>query len=671
LFSTSQTYLPTIPPGVSSVLLTAGLSSFQIEQVVLPQTFSLFDGPDVVHKHFKLNTTASKLLNDRALKTKADDFAKVQGAVNKMADRAVYEQEFRMEYEEKNGAMTTRVNVTDATILKETKAKLHRELTALATKQVGFILFLNLNQPNLPAIESMIPQPFHPKNIIEKLLNKAQLGRGAGNGKENNGDEAVEHEEDEEEEETTKTISNAPENRNKQQPTNIKENKNILYTGALEIVKTAKDVLSEIENGKLAVRDVVGPIELLWFASTHITTSEKNYYEARNNVLKVLNIVASHYDAAPKWEPFPLQTLSLADRTRIEETRLKHQEQIQHASTISASFLVPLGHGLGSNVEIVERGVGPSIMKGGRSKNPEISKKGRPVLNQSQRKRKLNEAVTGLNCGCSIVYCTNMLTTTMKCAVCVEAFCSDHTDHEVHVNLQTEYLAKASKNNKEGEMNVEADDGNSSCGTTDNNNNNNNNRTASKNNNNKYNTSKKTKQNKESQSEATKRRNNNKRKEILQKLNNMVSVQEVQEVQAIDEMNTINNKVLNAAERLDLDFNIYLNRTANADVSQHLEKLVDRLLNALHGELSKKCRDFPLRIKNELDFTMYRCHYVELLNYFNITMPFDILASHEIPSVERFKIEHVRNRFLTFFGKVLCEKLNLKNSGVDTYIRKR
>jgi len=105
-------------------------------------------------------------------------------------------------------------------------------------------------------------------------------------------------------------------------------------------------------------------------------------------------------------------------------------------------------------------------------------------------------------------------------------------------------------------------------------------------------------------------------------------------------------------------------------VSQNLEKLVDRLLIALQGELSKKCRDFPLRIKNELDFSMYRCYYVDLLNYFDITMPFDILASHDLPSVERFKIEHVRSRFLTFFGKVLSGKLNLKNSGVDSYIRK-
>ena len=335
MFSTSPHYLPIPPPGVASNLLNAGLSTFQIDQVILPETFSLFDGPDAVHKHFNLNTSASNLLNNKVLKAKADDFAKVQGVVNRITEKSLFEQQIRMDYEEENGFVTSRLpslsqKVTDTMIYKETKAKMHRELTSLSTKQVGFMMYLNHNQPNLPSIETIIPQSFNPQIIIQKLL----LKNGGGN----NVDEADEN--DVEDDDKKATVVDA---------------KNILYSGALEIVKTAKSVLSEIDSGKLVVRDPIGVIDFDWFASMHITTTEKVYYEARDTVMKVLKIVATHYDSAAAWEPFPLQAFSIEDQRRMEKTRILHQQQIIHASTISGSFLVPNGHGLDSTKEFVER----------------------------------------------------------------------------------------------------------------------------------------------------------------------------------------------------------------------------------------------------------------------------------------------------------------------------
>jgi hypothetical protein len=173
LFSTNANYLPIPPQGISSVIFNAGVEPLQIKHVILPATFSLFDGPEAVHKRFNLNTSASTLLNDKALKTKADDFLQVQGAINKMSEKALLEQEHRLQYEEENGLATTRLQFTkkdaDALIYKHTKAKLHRELQSLSTKQTGFLMFLDRSKPNLPAIETILPLPFHPKKIIEKL----------------------------------------------------------------------------------------------------------------------------------------------------------------------------------------------------------------------------------------------------------------------------------------------------------------------------------------------------------------------------------------------------------------------------------------------------------------------------------------------------------------------
>ena len=56
------------------------------------------------------------------------------------------------------------------------------------------------------------------------------------------------------------------------------------------------------------------------------------------------------------------------------------------------------------------------------------------------------------------------------------------------------------------------------------------------------------------------------------------------------------------------------------NISVQLKKRVDRLFTPLIREMSKRCTDFPLRIANEIDFLMYRCHYKELLTYFDIVL---------------------------------------------------
>ena len=327
------------------------------------------------------------------------------------------------------------------------------------------------------------------------------------------------------------------------------------------------------------------------------------------------------------------------------------------------------------------RGVGPSILKGARSKNPDIANKNKTGMDPKQRKRKLQEAVIGLNCGCGVVYCPNEITTSCKCAICNIAFCSHHLDHELHTKLLNDYTLESRKINATTNASSAKISGSNSIGVDDDDenscfsfiNNQNNSKIVQRIN---------KKKQKETKIKAVNVQHENKTKKtavLLQKLNNVVSV--VEEVNNTKINNTFDNSLAitqnnsgdmeAAVDSLEVAFNIILNKTSNNDVSRNLELLVERLQTALQGELCKKCTDFPLRIKNELDFPMYRCHYTELLEYFNIELPFDVLGSHDLPTLKRFKIEHVRTKFLMFFGKALADKLKLKNSGGTSAYRIR
>ena len=91
-----------------------------------------------------------------------------------------------------------------------------------------------------------------------------------------------------------------------------------------------------------------------------------------------------------------------------------------------------------------------------------------------------------------------------------------------------------------------------------------------------------------------------------------------------------------------------------------LVKLVERLSRVLHGEMNLKSTDFVARIRCELDFAMYRPMYNDLLTYFSIQMPIEVIGSLNI-TAEQCKSPILRNNFLHFFGSQLKNIMNLKD----------
>jgi hypothetical protein len=343
----------------------------KITEIALPNTFCLFDGADVVYKHFKLDVKTTNIINNRALKEKVDNFAKVQNAMMKIADISLIQQQRRMEREEEDGlkiTATAEVQSTEATINKEenniqlykqTQAKLHRELKSLSDNKAGFIMWLDYSNPTLPPIRDIQPPPFHPQIIIDKLnLEKEKKDKEKKDKKEkkekakgkdkDKDDESNEEEEDEEEEEDNDEViitqkSNEQQQNKKKTAKTSKEEKNNMLKGAKAIAATAKYVLDDIKNDSIKVRDPDEEITLDWFTSFHMTSVELEFYKSRSTTMKVLQLLAILYDTKPKWELFPLPELSAADQKRITNIRIVHQKQLEYASKISTSLLVPLG----------------------------------------------------------------------------------------------------------------------------------------------------------------------------------------------------------------------------------------------------------------------------------------------------------------------------------------
>ena len=84
--------------------------------------------------------------------------------------------------------------------------------------------------------------------------------------------------------------------------------------------------------------------------------------------------------------------------------------------------------------------------------------------------------------------------------------------------------------------------------------------------------------------------------------------------------------------------------------------LLDKLNRNLIGGINSKHTDFPFRIKNELDFPVYRILYKDLCDYFGVP----------IPGINSIKIDAMlistllKNNMLEFFSCELACKLNLK-----------
>jgi hypothetical protein len=84
--------------------------------------------------------------------------------------------------------------------------------------------------------------------------------------------------------------------------------------------------------------------------------------------------------------------------------------------------------------------------------------------------------------------------------------------------------------------------------------------------------------------------------------------------------------------------------------------LLDKLERNLLGGINSKHTDFPFRIKNELDFPVYRNLYENFFDYFDIPIP----GINSIKIELTLKSTLLRNNLLEFFSNELTHKLNLQ-----------
>ena len=432
MFSTSGVYLPVPPENFTTTIFDINDPKLQITEIAIPRTYSLFGGEEVVHQHFNLNASTSSLMNNKTEKDRVENFLKVHSTLQHISDISLIQQERRLNCDTICEGWKPSKN-DDILAVKQTRAKLQRELVGISTKKSGFLMWLDYSNTNLPAISLLDPKPFHPKNTIEKMLQLSGIDANIDD------DDQLELE--------------APAVAENKRTTP----KNILLRGAKEIATTARYVLSDIQSGKINVNDPVGPIGIEWFSSSQITNIEKRYYEDRNTPLKVLQLLAEQYDASSKWTLFPFPELSIEDQLKIENIRQRHQHQIDNASKISASFLVPLGHDTNNRTEILEYGVGKTVLSNARSK--QISTiAAKHVMTTEERKRKLDEA-RGLKSNCNFMSCPNSLTSSVPCSECNKDFCDVHKNHCLHSSAANRTISCNNSNNSNNNYSVENDKG--------------------------------------------------------------------------------------------------------------------------------------------------------------------------------------------------------------------
>ena len=388
----------------------------------------MIGGEEVVNKHFSLDRSKHSLLNDKTENLRSDNYIKIKNTLENLADKSLIQQEQRMDLEEESGPLsnkqlcsTVASDETAEKLIKQSQAKLQRELKGLSNKKCGFLMWLDYNRSvNQPSVSLINPTPFHPQNTIEKMLSQTTAAAAIEN--EINENDVGNNGNDE-------AVVVPPNDLRKKPPS-----KNVLLSGATDIATTAKYVLQDVKSGKIAVRDPVGvSLDLTWFSSALITNIEKQYYEDRNTTLKVLQLLGDQYNSSAKWELFPLIVLNEVDKARIEDIRRKHQIQIENASKISTSFLVPHGHNINSNQEILEYGVGATALTNAKSKHHAIPKH---VMSAEERKRKLAEAQAGLDpTKCRFFNCSNDLSSSVHCVECGEYFCALHFEHNIHRSI--------------------------------------------------------------------------------------------------------------------------------------------------------------------------------------------------------------------------------------------
>jgi hypothetical protein len=336
----------------------------QINEVSIPKSFSLVGGDESINQHFSMDKSKAELLSNHKENARSENFVKVKNTLENLVQKSLVQQENRMILEEDFGY--TRIEDSDnKQMLKEAQNKLQKELNKVSNNKSGILTFLDYTKKKTNLnVYSIDPAPFHPKSTIDKLLAKNQTDTV---------DEVIDETKQDDCDQVDASNAKMPPKGDR--ANNVKIAKNNLLSGATQISTTAKYMLQDIETGKISVRDPIGTtLDVQWFSSLQITTLEKRFYEERTTPIKVLQLLAAEYDSSEKWELFPLETLSEADKQRISDVQQKHNKQIEHASKISTSFLVPLAHNIDSNEQIIEYGHGATALTNARSKNPATAK---------------------------------------------------------------------------------------------------------------------------------------------------------------------------------------------------------------------------------------------------------------------------------------------------------
>jgi len=261
----------------------------------------------------------------------------------------------------------------------------------------------------LVSILDITPPPFDPKDCLQRIQ---ELDRAIR--------------EDEEQERTAKSTEQAENpQRKKRKQQNDKKNQSTeqvlqrQYKAAKNIASTCRWILNLVHINRISVT-AKEEFEQSHFTDYCITKREEKWLLDHSTAEAVLNEVAAAYANAPKWAPFPRETLSDADKAILESKQAAYLKELEETRRMSEILLSRTGDSATGDQHLIEYGAGNTSWIQDRNKAKKTTRT--TVDNISPKKCDVMEceydSIEGM-CGSSS--CSSVL-----------KFCEIHLDHNSH-----------------------------------------------------------------------------------------------------------------------------------------------------------------------------------------------------------------------------------------------